>query len=1031
MYRNASIFRSLAAFVAVSLLFQTLLPWSFSLGKAQSGSGGQTDFVGFTAPGTSGARVDPATGEFRFSLPVITVPGAQGEGYALTLDYNGPSPESEASWVGYGWSLSPGAIVRQQEGLPDDFRNRDILSVDKRPDHQMIALQGSAGVEFFSKSADIKAKLGAIWDSEIGTYTTYGLGAAAGYKGTRLGLQYKGSQKGYAWSAYSKLSLKTFGLEQPGESADFSEKFLYKVGQRMASSAAGSLVNLGTAYAVNAQVSKKLHLPSHPGNWTKGVFSISAQGNPSSLPVGLEGGLSGNWQRTIYTPVRTLKSYGYLFSADGAEVEEALMDIREDNLHAIDKEDRYLPVPVATPDRFMVSAQGISGVFRAYHSSVGHFHHPANTESGKYSKLSNYISSLEVGLGANISVGGSVVEKNNSEDKVESLPWPITVTPESSDPMLQFEKAADKDEALYFAFENDPALFDAHDEVAGVVSANLGDRHGAMPASKTRNPQMLQPLEARANAGQRIARSTLIRTNTVNDCQRRTAHATPIRHHRRMLQDGDNLAHLNHSQLQVAGLGNELAEVEILSGDGSKYQFGLPVYVRNQVDLSFSLRHNEPSVGDISAADVVDHKRVFHPVPDLGPLLATGDSSAFDPYQYVRGKVIKDPYASMFLLTSIVSPDYVDLQADGPTADDLGSYVRFTYDQVHGDPDKTAGDWYKFRSPYHGMHYHEGGVGDARDDMGAFTAGEKEIYYLDEVETKTHIAEFVTQNREDGLGLIDFHTAANATNPATVHSTDSLKYLDRIHLYKKNDDGTRGKLLKTVRFEYAYEAWNNVPDHATGQGRLTLKKIWTESNGVIESAIHPYEFKYEYNHLNVSSYPELPSAYDDFFTEYPTTLDETPTYHPNVSNRWGVRKAGTSKIADRHLGWDTQIIDEAGYDPAAWHLKQVITPSGSTIMPQYEQGDYRHVQNQIAAVMTPVAKVTDKKIELDLAAIGITDVALRQEEIVAYLNDYFDLKMQVVAGDTSFQYDEMAYFKFLYTLQGTHTPQITGDCSNA
>src|SRR5262249_40679937 len=65
--------------------------------------------------------VDDFTGDFRYSVPLMDVPGPNG-GYPLTLNYaSGITLDQDASWVGLGWTLSPGAIVRQMRGIPDEF----------------------------------------------------------------------------------------------------------------------------------------------------------------------------------------------------------------------------------------------------------------------------------------------------------------------------------------------------------------------------------------------------------------------------------------------------------------------------------------------------------------------------------------------------------------------------------------------------------------------------------------------------------------------------------------------------------------------------------------------------------------------------------------------------------------------------------------------------------------------------------------------------------------------------------------------
>lgn len=64
-----------------------------------------------------------STGDLVYNIPLLEVPGPGG-GYPLALSYHaGIMPNEESSWVGLGWSLSPGAITRNVNGFADDHKN--------------------------------------------------------------------------------------------------------------------------------------------------------------------------------------------------------------------------------------------------------------------------------------------------------------------------------------------------------------------------------------------------------------------------------------------------------------------------------------------------------------------------------------------------------------------------------------------------------------------------------------------------------------------------------------------------------------------------------------------------------------------------------------------------------------------------------------------------------------------------------------------------------------------------------------------
>lgn len=70
--------------------------------------------------------VNLVTGDFSYVLPLLNIPSPQG-GYPLALSYHaGIAMDQEASWVGLGWSLNPGAINRVTSGNPDDWKDAII-----------------------------------------------------------------------------------------------------------------------------------------------------------------------------------------------------------------------------------------------------------------------------------------------------------------------------------------------------------------------------------------------------------------------------------------------------------------------------------------------------------------------------------------------------------------------------------------------------------------------------------------------------------------------------------------------------------------------------------------------------------------------------------------------------------------------------------------------------------------------------------------------------------------------------------------
>lgn len=86
---------------------------------ALQGGPTQPDYAQFEPSGMQD-MVSMQSGDFSYQIPLSDIPGPWGN-YPLSLSYHaGISPQQEASWVGLGWSLNPGAISRDVRGVPDD-----------------------------------------------------------------------------------------------------------------------------------------------------------------------------------------------------------------------------------------------------------------------------------------------------------------------------------------------------------------------------------------------------------------------------------------------------------------------------------------------------------------------------------------------------------------------------------------------------------------------------------------------------------------------------------------------------------------------------------------------------------------------------------------------------------------------------------------------------------------------------------------------------------------------------------------------
>jgi hypothetical protein len=151
MIRNRIVLKSFAIFFLLEILCSAVVPSiSFAL------------MAGPTAPeATSFEPVDTtdivnlATGDLAYNIPLLEVPGPSG-GYPLSLSYHaGIMPNEEASWVGLGWTLNPGAISRTVNGYPDDQVGAKRTRVDHFSGGERNTYMASVGLPGVGFGLDI------------------------------------------------------------------------------------------------------------------------------------------------------------------------------------------------------------------------------------------------------------------------------------------------------------------------------------------------------------------------------------------------------------------------------------------------------------------------------------------------------------------------------------------------------------------------------------------------------------------------------------------------------------------------------------------------------------------------------------------------------------------------------------------------------------------------------------------------------------------------------------------------------------
>lgn len=986
--------RKIALALSVIMLGEAAFPSvSFALTSGPS----SPEFTSFEPVATTN-MVNEFTGDFTYNLPVLSIPGGSEGGYALSLSYHsGETPESEASWVGYGWTLNPGSITRGKRGNPDDAKGETVTTYNKVPKNWTASVGGFIGrPEAFSVDADatpvanISANATIRYNNYRGFGFTRGVGIASKSGLVSLGYSVTDGQGSFSLQVNPAALLSTIknSIRRTINSSKFksatdAEK-LTKLTNASKRDEYKSGFFKGSGYGLHDF--SELNMPTTvTGYMGLSVnFSLSQQFDPA-VHAGFAQGLTGSYSEQENIEAEDHPGYGYLYSGNALANPSSIMDFYEEKESTYNKRDRYLSLPFSNADQYSVTGEGIGGGFRLYSKTTGTFY-PNEVESQTTIAQAGF----EIAAGGTLEGGGDV--GIGSQKLSVKRDW-VEGSHDSNGNTGDYAFSTDMKD-YFFRFAGD---------LGGNIDYGTDDGAFTSSLSVWNNQPGAKKYDVNIHTNdvsktiQEEGRSSFIAYHTNSEMTQTSPHSNNYRAYQ--IQQGIE------SLVDRTSVPDGIGEIVTFNESGNKYVYGLPVYARNEKQMQY----------DLDGVSSLAIQNNYLAVKDISnPKVKVGEER-------------KSPYATNYLLTEITTPDYIDRNLNGPDDNDFGGYTKFSYDRAYGDADKTSGtDWYHWRIPYNGLLYDGREMIDNSDDLGSFSSGDKEIYYLRTIETKTHIAVFVTSNmtsltlgsktitgsssdREDGLDAADDNTAAQSTG---AQGTRTLRKLERIELYAKPAAGsTDYKLVKTVRFDYDYSLCQGLPNASTSTtGKLTLKKVWFEYEGIVNARISPYKFEYNYPTTSTANYP---SKYSGLYM--PTTLAENPNYSPFNLDSWGnYQENGATRFSEMKK-WVNQVPSST-FDPAAWMLKVIKLPSGGEIHVQYEQDDYKYVQNERALAMVSLKDDGDlnNKYYLNVEA----DLGASSGELIDYENLIKDVYRT-----------KKIYFKILYALMGGTTH--IGDCNTA
>ncbi|TCI90297.1 hypothetical protein [Tenacibaculum sp. M341] len=668
--------------------------------------------------------VNLVTGNMSYVLPLINIPSPEG-GYPLALSYHsGIAVDQDASWVGLGWNLNPGAINRIVNGYPDDWSKTNFKEFfyDKGWDEDFYEF--SAGATF---KGTLSVGLGLSWGSNqsLGGYVsasiglggdngaslggyigTNGVGVNAGYAGFKASISTNGVGVGYNTEGNISLGLGLNYSYNSGFSGGVSMNV--KHGKYKNGWAKGGTISSGIGIGFSSKgVSSNLKIRGYgmgisadAGDIDAGDYHVISNTNEFFLPAFIFyiGFNHTNIEYSLYK-YNDLYTSGILYPVaannlshkSGATLfENHFMDINIiqpfydgvtefNDLIEEAREDERNNLMLPSYDNYSVGAQGLSGNITPY----------------------NHVDLILSGRGKGRQFG----DLRDSDVFVQSLNYSFedyknNLTGDDLGELLTLKQN--------FTFINN------HNSFLRTQKENLLSNEIEQSINKITGTDVLNLYKYNKDLSSFDNSKSLIDSKKLEGNSIITYTNKDIRdnHLLNFIEAKEGNSTLNRHNTKIF-LDDGIGAFKITTLDGKTYHYSLPVYQFESVYKNFKK------------------------VNGKGDDVATEDDNFYEIQK-------NTPYATHWLLTAITGPDYVDINENGSLdVDDYGYWVEFDYGKWS--------DGYIWRTP-NGRVEENIDKKDSKKSTYSYKWGRKQLYYLDAIKTRTHTALFVKKTRLDGFG---------------------------------------------------------------------------------------------------------------------------------------------------------------------------------------------------------------------------------------------------------------------------------------
>lgn len=933
MIKYIKIKKTIAFFFLSLLTIEILFPacaWALTSGPSQP------ETKQFVTAGTSD-MVDLFSGAFKYDVPIMDI-----DGYPINLNYqSGVGMDDEASWVGLGWNLNVGAINRQLRGLPDDLKGDTVVTEHyTRPKttyggrgtlkmelagQYMAKLAGSISVGVFS---DSYTGIGGEVGGNAGlSFSVANSGTLTG--GMGLGLRINSNtSEGVSVTPRISLSLTEKINSVNSTEMGLSASLGYNTRQGLKDLTLSQTFSVkgddghGRGESSNEMIGRTYSYNT-PGFYPQAGISYKSTNGSYSIDIGgayflafAGGGLTGYYsKREVKEETIINHAYGFMYADRGTQQPKALMDFMREKDVPVVTQLPNLAMPIATPDMFSYSSQAGSGQFRLYRGGSGVLF---DAETNDVS--TNNTVGLDLGFGTYFHGG---VTWYNQDVFGQTSKWKIgngflakgdypSYPAKKEEDAVYFKRVGEKnisDDAFTRRIQGETLV-----SVPIFGKTALDGLKGKEQVYTSSSPYKRDSKAPKRNViswltAEEAAKGGALDKTIMNVPFQDSAHFSP---QACGVKNGTTIIRTDGSRKK-----HHLSEITVTGDDGKRMVYGLPVYNLKQEEYTFAIKSN--------ATGIIADKNLVPVEYDGFGKIKHKHGIDFSKDDYFHHET-QPAYASSYLLTGILSPDYVDVTGDGITDDDLGTAIKFNYSKV-AEP-------YKWRAPYEKdmATLNKGLLADGSDSKGSIIYGEKELWYLQSIETKTKIVYFITEDREDALGVTDWKGGRN--------TSVRQKRLKEVRLFSKSD---LQHPVKTAVFGYDYLLSLKVPNQLDiTKGKLKLKSIYFKYGSSTKGSLNPYKFEYgdELNNLNNPDYAHL-------------STDRWGSYKPQGNNP-------ITALKNDEYPYSLQDTEKANAYARAWNLSKIKLPTGGEITVNYEAGDYAYVQDRKAMEMVKIEGLIDE-----------------------------------------------------------------------